>query len=147
MNETKLLTAAITSDLLKSKLTNAMLKSVFTDAMVVGDAPENLDDITRSGVYRTETTKSPIYGHKRFGFVFAIVHGIFHFQLFIAVSNGVGATTRPELYGRLKWHGGGTVWGEWCLLVTPTPLSAAAPESGGGNLLHLNALYAERRAA
>lgn len=132
MNDTKLLDAAITSDLVRRKLTNDMLKSVFTDAMVVGDAPENLDEITRSGVYRTETTKSPIYGHTRFGFILAIVRGIFHFQLFIAVSNGVGATATPELYGRLKWHGGGTVWGEWCLLATPTPMTATASESGGG---------------
>lgn len=125
MSETKLLNKAITSDLLKSKLTNAMLKSVFTDAMVTGDAPENLDDITRSGVYRTMNSETEVYGKKRFGFVLAFVHGTFHFQLFVGVTNGVGEKARPELYGRLKWHGLGTVWGEWCLLATPTPLTTS----------------------
>lgn len=52
----------------------------------------------------------------------------------------------PEVYIRPRWNTG--AWGPWRSLSCTKLTSVFNPsESGGGNLLHLNAFYAERRAA
>lgn len=122
MSQPITLQSALTPELLKAVLSNSLLKEIMTSALIIEEAPSDLNDITRSGIYfvNKRQTNTPING--LYGFVFVGIYQSMNFNLFLTPYNGVGATAMPRIFGRMKWASDGITWGRWYLLATAQPL-------------------------
>ena len=119
-------------------LTEALIKGKLPDLFTSRGQVTSLNDVTVSGIYSVynvaDAPAKDLYGV----LIHVNVTATIMAQLYIT-NYGSG------LYYRNKWGKSWLAWRKVSSEAVATTVTAS--ESGGGNLLPLNAFYAERRAA